>query len=75
MRFVELVILDVGLGVPTKLFTHSFIFLKIYLWSASCMPSAVMGIGGKNGEQKGCGPYSWSTTGNRDVTYSVCING
>ena len=28
MRFVELVILDVGLGVPTKLFTHSFIFFK-----------------------------------------------
>lgn len=49
-------ILDVGLGAPTKLFT--LIFFKYVYGVPPCMPSAVMGIGGKNGEQKGCGPYS-----------------
>lgn len=58
-------ILDVGFRSPNKAI-HSFIFKKICLLSASYMPSAVMDTGGKNGEQKGCGPYSWSTAGNRD---------
>ena len=35
--------------------------------------SAVMVTGGKNGEQKGYGPYSWSAAEYRDIT--PIING